>query len=368
MPWLARWLPSGRRVAIGTTVVVVGVAGLSALLVPHRDQLEGSVFGLLLLVPTVLGTTVGGAPAAVIGVVGGFATYNFLFTQPYHTFAVHSSADAVGLAVYVLVGSVLALIVGQEQQALRLAAEREEEAARARILAEVDRLRSALVGAVSHDLRTPLSSIGAAASDLRDPAVTLSGGQRAALLDTIAAEARRLDRLVRNLLDVGRIESGSLVAETVPVEFDELLGEARALAHVDRRELAVDVPGDLPPLEVDPVLAVQVLVNLLENADQYAPPGDLIRVSARAVERWVEVAVADHGPGIASADRQRVFERYYQVERGNGQRGTGMGLTVCRGSVEAHGGRIWAEETPGGGATVVFRLPMSDVDVEGPRV
>jgi two-component system sensor histidine kinase KdpD len=237
------------------------------------------------------------------------------------------------------------------------------EADRARLLEEVDRLRTALIGSVSHDLRTPLASIKASISDLADPGLHLSDADRAMLLRTTEEETDRLTRLVTNLLDMSRIQAGALVPHTSATPIDELIGAVVArLGTMLGDRLAVEIADGLPLVDVDYLLVEQVLSNLLENAARYTPAGTPVTVRAVAVAGGgeVEVAVVDHGPGVAEAERERIFDQFYRL-RGEGREpvGTGMGLAIVKGIVEAHGGRVWVEATPGGGATFAVRLTVA---------
>jgi two-component system sensor histidine kinase KdpD len=243
-----------------------------------------------------------------------------------------------------------ALAVERDQQ--------QEERARARALAETDRLRTALLNAVSHDLRTPLSSIKASASSLLDPTVDWSPAQRREFLETIDQEADRLTRLVHNLLDMSRIEAGALDPRLVETALPDVTGPVVRLARSKSSQpIGVDLPDDLPAVLVDPVRLDQVLTNLLDNARRYA--GDEpVTVEGRAVDGRVELRVVDHGPGIPEAERERVFGQFYRLRR-NGRTppdGTGMGLAISKGIIEALGGTIRVEATPGGGATFVVSL------------
>ena len=228
------------------------------------------------------------------------------------------------------------------------------EAREATVKARTEELRSSLLSAVSHDLRTPLAVITGAATSLRDDATHLAPATHAELLDTIVAEARRLERVLQNLLGITRVETGLAPArEWVPV--DELIGSA--LARVDDalgdRAVEVDLSLDLM-LPVDPVLFEQVLINLLENAIKHgAPP---IRISARQRGGDVEVEVADHGPGAPPGSEGRLFDKFFRAP-GTRATGVGLGLAVCRGIVEAHGGTITAGANPGGGASFRVTLP-----------
>jgi two-component system sensor histidine kinase KdpD len=245
------------------------------------------------------------------------------------------------------------------QAALAVERDRQqEERTQARALAETDRLRTALLNAVSHDLRTPLASIKASASSLLDPTVDWSPQQRREFLETIDQETDRLTRLVHNLLDMSRIEAGALDPRLVETALPDVTGPVVRLARSKTSQpIDVDVPDDLPTVLVDPVRLDQVLTNLLDNARHYAG-GEAVTVRGRAVGGRVEVRVVDHGPGIPEAERERVFDQFYRLRR-NGRTpldGTGMGLVISKGIVEALGGTIRVEATPGGGATFVVNL------------
>jgi two-component system sensor histidine kinase KdpD len=235
-----------------------------------------------------------------------------------------------------------------------------ERALRARLLEEVDRWRSALLGAVSHDLRTPLASIKTAVSSLRQSGTALRPDDRAELLELIELQSDRLARLVTNLLDMTRIEAGALEPRPAAMAFDELVDEALAALGglLPRDRVAVEAAPDLPLLQIDHVLISQVLANVLENAGRLSPSGSVIRIGARPAPRSdgakVEISVRDEGPGIPAAERDRVFEMFSQ--NGGGGR-AGLGLTIAKAFVEAHGGRIWIDSEVASGARVVFTLP-----------
>jgi two-component system sensor histidine kinase KdpD len=242
-----------------------------------------------------------------------------------------------------------------------------EQALRARLLEEIDRWRRALMGAASHDLRTPLASIKTAVSNLRQVDARLSIEDRAELLELIELQSDRLARLVTNLLDMTRVEAGALELRPITIGFTDLVGEAVALLGglVGPGRVAVDTSADLPPLHLDHVLMSQVLANVLENAERLSPRDSVIRVSARRAPgnaARVEIAVTDDGPGIAPEDRERVFEMFSQ--NGGGGR-AGLGLAISKAFVEAHGGLIWIDPDVDGGARVVFTVP-SETRVAAP--
>jgi two-component system, OmpR family, sensor histidine kinase KdpD len=237
----------------------------------------------------------------------------------------------------------------------------QEEANAAEVLRRTDELRAAVLRSVSHDLRTPLASIMASAGSLRQRDVAWTDAEREAFAAAIESEAARLNRLVGNLLDMSRIEAGALRPEKdwypIAALVDDVLGRLRPLA--GDHPIAVDVPDTLPPVLLDYVEIDQVLTNLLENALKYTPAGTPIRVAARVHDDALEVTVADAGPGISPAALPRLFDKFQRVARGpEHPPGTGLGLAVAKGLVEAHGGRIGVESAPGRGTTLRFRLPL----------
>ena len=238
-------------------------------------------------------------------------------------------------------------------------AELAEEARRSRLRAETEQLRNSLLSSVSHDLRTPLAVVTGATSSLLDEHGPQDPAVRRDLLQTAHEEALRLNRLVRNLLDMTRLEAGSLRVTKEAQPLEEVVGSAlgRMDDRLRGREVRTDLSPDLPLVPFDSALVEQVLINLIENATKYTPAGTPIDVSARAVDGEVEVEVSDRGPGIDPKNAERVFEKFYRVHDGEGG-GAGLGLTICRGIVAAHGGRIWVEERPGGGSSFRFTLPL----------
>jgi two-component system sensor histidine kinase KdpD len=242
-----------------------------------------------------------------------------------------------------------------------------EEAQATQVRMETERLRNSLLSSVSHDLRTPLAAITGAAS-------TLLEGRPAAdvqyeLLQTIREEADRLNRLVRNLLEMTRLESGVEVRKEWH-QLEEVVGAVlgRVEPALRDRPLRTDVPKDLPLVPMDDVLIDQVLTNLLENVVKYTPADTAVELRAWSDGPSVTVEIADRGPGLAPGDEARVFDKFYRSASGS-SRGAGLGLTICRAIVEAHGGRIWAQNRPDGGAAFRFTLPLEGtpprVEAEG---
>jgi two-component system sensor histidine kinase KdpD len=235
----------------------------------------------------------------------------------------------------------------------------QQAAGEAKALARDSSARTALLSAVSHDLRTPLAGIKAAIGSLRSTEVTFSPEDQAELEAAIEDSADRLDALIGNLLDMSRLQAGALVAAPRPVDLGEVVPAAvAAVTEPDRLDWHVDEAARL--VEADPGLLDRVLGNVLENALRHQPPPGHVRVSTSALAGRTQVRVCDTGPGVPEEDRERIFlpfQRHGDAPSGDG---VGLGLAVARGLAEAMGGEVAAEETPGGGLTMVIELPNAD--------
>jgi len=295
-----------------------------------------------------LGTdTLPGAGALFVPLVGTSAALGALGVRP-------SGGRGPSHDQHLLIDAIASQAAAAVERA-RLA----EDAERALVAAETERLRSALLSSVSHDLRTPLASITGAVSSLLEGGGTLTDESRRELLETIQEESGWMNRLVRNLLDMTRLESGSLRLQKEWHPVEEIVGSAlgRLDDRLAGRRVTTRLPEDLPLVPLDGMLIEQVLVNLLENATKYTDPGTPIQVSAWAEPGRVTLEVADEGPGLPPGHEERVFEKFFR-HADKGRPGAGLGLAICRGIVVAHGGRIWAENRPGGGAAFRFTLPV----------
>lgn len=245
-----------------------------------------------------------------------------------------------------------------------------EEIDKRQVLAETERLRSALLNSISHDLSTPLAAILGAATSLQQYEGLYDARTRQDLIGTIRDEAERLRRFVHNLLDMTRLESGALELNREVIDVGEVVGAAleRCSRILDQHHLDIDIEPNLPMLELDPVLFEQVLVNLLDNAAKYAPAGSKVTVDACHQGESVSITVRDEGPGIPLAEVDRIFEKFRRLQIGDRQRaGTGLGLSVCRGFVEALGGTIRAaNRTDRSGAVFTITFPHAAVAASTP--
>ncbi|REE95058.1 sensor histidine kinase [Thermomonospora umbrina] len=235
----------------------------------------------------------------------------------------------------------------------------EAEAERARPLEAVDRLRTALLSAVSHDLRTPLAGAKAAVDGLRNTDIAWTAEERAELADTAARSLDRLDRLVANLLDMSRLQAGALGMVLQPLALDEVVPRALDdLGQDGRHRVTTAISEDLPEIEADPALLERVLVNLMSNAIRHSPPDEHVLVTAGAIRDRVELRVADRGPGIRADQRDRIFQPFQRLDDRDNHTGVGLGLALARGLTEAMGGELIPEDTPGGGLTMIVALSV----------
>jgi two-component system, OmpR family, sensor histidine kinase KdpD len=242
-----------------------------------------------------------------------------------------------------------------------------DETSKARREIEAEQLRSSLLSSVSHDLRTPLAVITGSTSTLLQGGTGLSDATRQDLLKTVLEEAEHLNRLIRNLLDMTRLESGAVKVKKEWLPLEELVGAAldRVDTRLTGREVHVALPQTLPLVPCDAVLIEQVLINLLENAAKYS--AGPVEITGVRRGREVVVEVADRGPGVAAGQESRIFDKFQRAGREGNAEGVGLGLTICRAIVTAHGGRIWVQNRPDGGAAFQFALPIEGDAPELPR-
>jgi two-component system sensor histidine kinase KdpD len=234
-----------------------------------------------------------------------------------------------------------------------------EQARRAQVLQATEQLQTALLNSISHDLRTPLVSITGALSSLQDQDAQLDDDSRGRLIENAREEAERLNRLVGNLLDMSRVEAGALRLRLEPGDVQDVIGSALAQLDALLRDRRVDVhvPDGLPLVPMDFALMTRVLVNVIDNAVKYSPPASPIEIETRVVAGHLEIEVSDRGVGIPREDLPRVFDKFYRVQRPGRVAGSGLGLSICKGIVEAHEGFIAAENRRDGGTTITISLP-----------
>jgi two-component system sensor histidine kinase KdpD len=233
-----------------------------------------------------------------------------------------------------------------------------EETQAALLKAETETLRNLLLSSVSHDLRTPLAAITGAATTLLQQGISLDRNSKQELVTTIYEEAEHLNAIIRNILDMTRLESGAITVKKEWQSPEEIIGAVlnRFSEKLKDHPVSTNLPSDLPLVPFDPLLIEQVLMNLLDNAVKYTPPGTPLDLYASIKGDNLQIELADRGPGITSGEEKRIFEKFVRGSASRG--GIGLGLTICKAIIDAHGGRIWAENRPGGGAVFRFTLPI----------
>ncbi|HEX4447263.1 MAG TPA: ATP-binding protein [Polyangiaceae bacterium] len=344
MRWAARfhW-----RANAGGLAIAALCAGLSII---GAEILHSTAFVLVFPLGVLIATVRFGVGPAILTAVCGVLVFDFVFVPPAFAFAVPGLKDGVTLGVMVVVAGLAGVLAEQLRR----------QAHTARRQAEVEHVRNALLSALSHDLRTPLTVLVGASTALCEQ--QLDPLQREEFNHMVADEARRLNRLVGNLLELTRLEAGNAKVTHTAQAIDEVIGSAmcRLERLLEGRAVETHMAEGVPLAFFDPVLLEQVVINLVENAVRYAGPASPIGVSARFEDETIVVEVADRGPGVPPGDEERVFEKFYRAPgAGHGDGGIGLGLTICRAIVGAHDGRIWLRNRPGGGVAVSFSLPVS---------
>jgi two-component system, OmpR family, sensor histidine kinase KdpD len=338
---------SPKRQAAGAAFALVVLPLLTLALVPARDDLAVETVLLLYLLAVVAVAAIGGVWPAAAAAIVGFGLINWYFTPPFHTLTISDGDHVIALVVFLAVAMVVALYV---TVADRNATESATVRAEAASLDRTNELRTALLNAVSHDLRTPLASIKASVSSLRASDVTWTEEETAEFLAAIEDDTDRLNQLVGNLLDMSRLQSGTLDLNRRAVALDEVVANALGSVGPAADGVVVEVPEHLPMALVDPGLLERAVANVVANAVEWSPVGRPVEVRAKMTPPDLELVVIDHGPGVDVAERERVFQPFQRLGDG-APGGVGLGLAIARGFVHAMEGELSIDETPGGGAT-----------------
>jgi K+-sensing histidine kinase KdpD len=392
------WKSFGSKQPLGYLVAVVVIAAATAILKVFGGHINPTTVALAFLLIVVLVATAWGPRPAVLASLLGVICFNFFFLPPVHTLSVSEPENWIALGAFL----VTAFTVGQlsaraKQRAEEATAGRREierlyqelqdtfeQASQAKAAKQSERLKSALLDAVTHDLRTPLTSIKASVTTLLDDGQATNGNEavthldesgRQEMLEVIDEEADRLDRFIESLMELARIEAGELHLRRHLGSLDEIVKAALKRAEPRTRSHRVEVrfESDLPAVNVDEPSLVEVVYVLLDNAAKYSRPGSLITVEAeQALNYEVRLVVEDEGRGIAKGLRTRVFDKFYRATSGRSEGqpvGSGMGLAIAQGIVEAHEGRIWIEDgIRTGGARIVVSLTCEPQTVLPARV
>jgi two-component system, OmpR family, sensor histidine kinase KdpD len=292
---------------------------------------------------------------AVATAVLSVAAFDFLFVPPQGTFSVDDAQYLLTFAIMLAVGLVISRLTADTRAQARAQAKLEVEA-------ETERVRSALLASISHDLRTPLAVMSGASSTLAERGERMSGEERRALAQSVFAQAREMSEQVAKVLQMTRLEAGAIALAR---DWDSIGEIAEAVLRRLHERLAghrviVELAEDLPLVRVDASLIEQALGNLLENAARHTPPGTLVRLRARRAGAEVVVSVEDFGPGLSDDELGRLFAKFQRGTAEPAGTGMGLGLAICRAIVRLHGGRAWGEPIPGGGTAFRFSLPVEE--------
>ena len=318
-----------------------------------KGKLEPTNLVMFYLLAVVIAAINWGKGPAITASIIGVLSFDFFLVPPYYTFtvaSVHYIFTFIGLLIVGLVVSTLASRV--REQTIK--------AQKVELLQETEKLQTALLHSISHDLRTPLATITGSLSTILHDDLDLNKKTSQELLKGAKQEADRLNRLVSNLLDMTKMEAGVLRISKKPCDLRDVLGTSlEALKEkVGCREVRISIPADCPEIYLDFSFMIKAFYNLIDNAINYSLPGSPILIRAAVINDRVRIEIIDQGPGIPPADLERIFEKFYRAKSPGRVSGTGLGLSICKGIIEAHNGAIAARNNPAGGATLAISLPL----------
>lgn len=311
-----------------------------------KRRLEPTNIVMFYLLGVVIAAIRWGQGPAVLSSILGVFCFDFFLVPPYLTLNVAHIQYIFTFIGFLIVGLVVSTLASKTREHL--------------LQQQTEKLQTALLSSISHDLRTPLASITGSLTVLLDKDSSLDHSTRKELLETACEESDRLNRLVGNLLDTTRMESGALRISRKPCELRDVLGASleQLKEKIQNRNIKMDLPKDLPEIPMDFSFMMKVFVNVIDNALKYSPPDTAIIIKACITQDKIKIEIKDQGIGIPDGDLKRVFEKFYRAEKPQKVTGTGLGLSICKGIVESHGGDITAENNPDKGAVLTIALPL----------
>lgn len=376
-----------RKKWTGYVFALIGIAFVTAALEPYHAIVSPATIVLPMLLIVLFVATVWGSRPAMLASIVGVLCFNYFFLPPVHTFTISNPHNWVAFATFLII----AITAGQLSSYARRRAEEAEQrrveierlykelqdafekASHAEALRQSEKLKSALLDAVTHDLRTPLTSIKASATTLLDDIKTksefkLDAEGREEFLEIINEETDRLNHFIEGMVELARLEAGEMKLRRSWGAIDEIISAAleRAEPLLNKQQIVIELEKELPSVRVDAKALAEVIYTLIDNAAKYSPENSSIKITAkRSREEMIEFAVLDEGVGIQKEMRERVFDKFFRTSETRVEharaKGIGWGLTIARGIVEAHGGRIWIEDNPTGkGTQVKFIVPVGD--------
>jgi two-component system sensor histidine kinase KdpD len=341
---------AGYAWAVGATAVCT-LAGFA--MRPRFDLVNVAMVYMLPVIYVALRHSRGAAIAASILSV---AAFDVLFVPPEGTFTIDDAQYILTFAIMLAVALVISRLTADVRRQAR-------EQAALTVAAETERIRSALLASISHDLRTPLAVMSGASSSLAEQGEQLAPEERRALARSVYEQSREMSEHVAKVLQMTRLETGAIEVERDWASLQEIAGSVleRLRSRMAEHRVIVDLPADLPLVRVDAALIEQALGNLLENAARHTPEGTVVRLGARRAGGELVVSVEDFGGGLPEGDVERIFAKFHRGAAEGPGGGMGLGLAICRAIVRLHGGRVWAERVPAGGTVFRFTLPLEEV-------
>jgi two-component system sensor histidine kinase KdpD len=335
--------------------VVVLVAVVTGFMWLARDVLTLANFSLLYLFVVLLIAMTLGTKPSLLATILSFLAFNFFLVKPLYTFAVADVRELIDLMVFLI----LAVLTGQLEARARLASER---ARKSKEFEEADRLKTALLRAVSHDLRTPITIIKTSANNLLNLHQQISSEERVEMLKAIDSEVEHLNKMIGNLLDMSRLQAGALNLNIRLNTLEEVAGDvaARVWQLTNEERIKILFPEDMPLVPFDYGLMLQALTNLVDNALRYEPAHLQVEIRGNFDHNHAYISVVNHGPNITAEERERITEPFYHGKDGH----VGLGLPITKGIIDAHHGTLRTDDTPNGGATFVISLPLAPESVQ----
>ncbi|HEU5279982.1 MAG TPA: ATP-binding protein [Gaiellaceae bacterium] len=352
------------RRALFSLAAVAAVTGAVYALRPVAPILSLGVIYLFAVLPV---AALWGLPYAVAVSVVSMLAFNFLFLPPTHTFRLADSENWVALAVYLVTAVSVSELAARARRRAAEAERLARDARDAETLRRSDAVKTAVLRSVSHDLRSPITAILTAGDVLETSAETLSSEEREELHASIRLQARRLSRVVSNMLDLSKLEADAAQPAPELWTVDSLIARALEAIGPDNERVEAVLPDDSHPVLVDAAQLEHALVNLLENALKFSSPTDPVELSADTVGDEVVLRVTDHGPGIPAGEREAIFEPFARGTSGDRGAGSGLGLAIARGFVQLNGGRLWIDPAPARGTTFALSLPAAKLLAEVER-
>jgi len=312
-----------------------------------KRSLEPTNIVMFYLLAVVIAAIRWGQGPAIATSILSVLSFDFFLVPPYLTLSVADFQYIFTFIAFLVVGVVISTLASKMREQI--------------IQRQTEKLQTALLNSISHDLRTPISSVTGSLSALLDNDAGLDDVTRKELLETAFAESDRLNRLVSNLLDMTRMEAGALKISRKACELRDVLGVI--LEHlkekIGARNIQIDIPNDFPEVSMDFFFMMKVFFNLIDNALKYSSADTPIDIKATALKDKVRIEIKDQGIGIPKEDLKRIFEKFYRVARPQQIMGTGLGLSICKGIIEAHGGEISAQNNPDRGAIFIITIPLN---------